>query len=216
MRTQFLFLVIVSLLLASFSINAQTDLLLVKSGVNSYFDSTDTIHYEPVLGVDGKTYINAEEAQAAGIYSWEGSQGGSYRTASIDQPNMTWIEYLEINGMQMDSPHERKGYQDQSNYIFDLFGTNTNYLFLNAQQLQETCEMSWRIWIDFNENHEFEKEEMVFEGEGQQQEIQLRLPTELPVEFITRMRIAWTAKEAKIDSDSLAVGSVKDVSVYIQ
>lgn len=207
------------ILLAAFSLSAQTSSVANKTGAASaisYFESVDTLHYEPVLGEDGKTYLNAQEAAFSGITSWEKTDALRYNKVEIEQPGIAWIEFMEINGMQAGTMNQQEGYQDQSNYIFDLFAAGSNDLFMNAVQTQESCEMKWEIWIDFNENHKFEEEERVFVGAGSQQEIQLQLPNIGQREFITRMRIAWAPQKASSKSDFLMVGGVKDVSVYIQ
>lgn len=219
MKIQHLILSLIYVVSPSLNLSAQTGWTVAQFGsANSsgYFESTDTISYEPVLGADGKTYINAAEAQAAGMSNWTASEGSNYGKVLIAEPDITWIEYLELNGMHADQVNLTEGYQDQSNYIFDLFRNYENHLFLNAQQGQNTCEMSWTIWIDFNENHKFEMQEIVFVGAEAQQEIELRLPPDLQREFITRMRIAWAPTEKAKQTDSIAMGNVKDVSVYIQ
>lgn len=205
--------------LATFSLTAQTSWntkKTVSAGEISYFDSVDTIHYQPVLGIDGKTYLNAQEAAFSGIASWTKTEALSYNKVEIEQAGISWIEFMEINGMQTENMSSEEGYQDQSNYIFDLFTARANSMFLNAEQVQDICEMKWKIWIDLNENHEFEEDELVFVGAGMQQEIQLQLPNSQQRELITRMRVAWAPQEATCTSNSLVVGSVKDVSVYIQ
>ncbi len=219
MRTQSLYFCLIFLVLATVSLNGQSAWTIGRtdsSSMTSYFESVDTIHYEPVLGIDGKTYLNAQEAVFSGIASWTKTEVLSYNKVEIEQPRISWIEFMEINGMQTENMSSEEGYQDQSNYIFDLFTGGSNYMFLNAEQVQDICEMKWKIWIDFNENHEFEKDELVFEGAGAQQEIQLQLPSIQQRELITRMRVAWAPEEATCGSNSLVVGSVKDVSVYIQ
>ncbi len=219
MKIQALFLLQMFMMIVSVRLTAQTEWKTdnwIASDSVSYFETVDTIQYEPVIGVDGKTYINAQEASFAGITSWKIQEEVSYDKVAIEQPEITWIEFLEINGMQADNMEQEDGYQDQTHYIFDLFAARENHLFFNAEHFQHTCEMRWRIWIDFNENHQFEEAEMVFVGEGTQQEIHLLLPSMQQREFITRMRIAWTPQESAQDTGSLVIGSVKDVSVYIQ
>lgn len=219
MNTQSLYFCLILTFSSALSLSAQSDWLTDQSDSSSkisYFDSVDTVHYQPVLGIDGKTYLNAQEAAFSGISSWTKTEAPGYDKVEIEQAGISWIEFMEINGMHADNLKQEEGYQDQSNYIFDLFAARANSLLLNAEQVQDICEMKWKIWVDFNENHEFEEAELVFVGAGSQQEIQLQLPTVKEKEFITRMRIAWVPQEATCGSHSLAVGSVKDVSVYIQ
>ena len=219
MTIQSLNLCLTFIVLAGSNLSAQMEWTADRSRFSStisYFDSVDTIYYEPVHGANGKTYLNAEEAVSDGATNWKRSGALGYEKVTVEQAEITWIEFLEINGMQAEDMSPEDGYQDQSNYIFDLFAAGSNYLFLNAKKMQETCEMNWKIWIDFNENHEFEAAELVHVGIGLQQEIRLQLPNFQPRELITRMRIAWAPQAASFKARSLVMGSVKDVSVYLQ
>lgn len=183
---------------------------------NDYFESTDTMVYQPVCGADGKSYINTDEAMAAGLTEWTVGDCCSYEKITVENSEMAWIEYIVINDVELELPDKAMGYQDQTHQFFDLSTSQQNFLSLGGQSTSAGCDMKWSIWIDFNENHLFEASELVYEGTQTQEDIQLQLPVEIKEELVTRMRVMWTTGDKGQKRGELAIGEVADYSVFFQ
>lgn len=181
-----------------------------------YFESTDTILYQPVCGIDGKSYINAEEAEAAGLSEWTLGDCCSYEKIIVEDAEMAWIEQIIINDVELELTEWAVGHQDQTHQFFDLYRSQVNFISLGGESTNETCGMKWTIWIDFNENRLFEASELVYEGTQSREDIQLKLTTQVEGELVTRMRVRWTAENEGQKSGKMAIGEVADYTVFFQ
>lgn len=182
----------------------------------NYFESTDTIVYSPVCGIDGKSYLNADEAAARGIAEWVPGNCCSYQAVTVEEAGTAWIERIVINDVEVEKQLGKTGYQNQTHQFFDLYTAQQNRLSLDGQSASDACPMTWSIWIDFNENHQFERAELLFAGPQMQEEITVGLPVSLKGELVTRMRVMWAPVDQQIKEGKLVLGEVIDFSVYIQ
>ncbi|MEZ5041040.1 MAG: Kazal-type serine protease inhibitor [Saprospiraceae bacterium] len=180
-----------------------------------HLEVNDTIFYEPVCGSNGKTYINAEMAREAGIQDWQLGSCADYETMQSALPGALWISQVEVNELSHSSAFEQEGYANFTNVIFELFTKQENDISLSSELASVDCPVQWTIWIDFNENRQFEEAERVLQAVSQDTQMQFELPEGIAIDYITRMRICLTPMQATMDSGILEMGEVEDYAVYI-
>lgn len=180
------------------------------------FESLDTIYYAPVCGDNGKTYINTTLATADGIDSWTTGRCDAYIQPVELDASQLWISSVGVNDWVESSSFESNGYADNTNIIFEVAAGHENRVDLQSELLNGECSLQWTIWIDFNENHQFESDEQVFQSKEGIVNGSLQLPTGIKTEIITRMRIALTPV---VDANSLVdeptSGEIEDYSIHI-
>lgn len=180
------------------------------------FESLDTIHYAPVCGDNGKTYINTTLATADGIDSWTTGRCDAYIQPVALDASQLWISSVGVNDWVESSSFENKGYVDNTNIIFEIAAGHENRVDLQSELLNGDCLLQWTIWIDFNENHQFESDEQVFQSKEGIVNGSLQLPTGIQTEIITRMRISLRpVADADTLINELTTGEIEDYSIYI-
>lgn len=180
------------------------------------FESLDTIHYVPVCGDNGKSYINTALAKADGIDSWTAGECSAYAQPAALDPSQLWISSVGINDWAENSAFDSNGYVDNTNIIFEIAAEHENRVDLQSELLNGECSLQWTIWIDFNENHQFEASEQVFQSKEEIVNGALQLPTGIKTEIITRMRISLTpVADANTLVTELTTGEIEDYSIYI-
>lgn len=180
------------------------------------FESLDTIHYVPVCGDNGKTYINTTLAKADGIDSWTAGACSAYVQPVALNPSQLWISSVGINDWVENSSFESNGYVDNTNIIFEIASGHENRVDLQSEWLNGECLLEWTIWIDFNENHQFESNEQVFQSTEGIANGSLQLPAGIKTEIITRMRIALRpVADSGTLVNEVTTGEIEDYSIYI-
>lgn len=180
------------------------------------FESLDTIHYAPVCGDNGKTYINTTLAKGDGVDSWMAGACSAYTQPEALDASQLWISSVGVNDWVESSSFERSGYVDNTNIIFEIASEHENRVDLQSELLNGDCLLQWTIWIDFNENHQFESSEQVFQSKEERVNGSLQLPAGIKTEVITRMRIALTpVADANSLVNALTTGEIEDYSIYI-
>jgi hypothetical protein len=180
------------------------------------FESLDTIQYSPVCGDNGKTYINTKLAKADGIGAWTAGECSAYIQPAHLDPSNLWISSVAVNDLVENSSFESKGYVDKTNIIFDLSAKHENRIGLQSELLNGDCLVQWTIWIDLNENHQFEIDELVFQSNAGIVSSDLQLPEGMKTDFITRMRICLApVADANPQAAELSIGEIEDYAIYI-
>lgn len=180
------------------------------------FESLDTIHYAPVCGDNGKTYINTTLAIADGMDTWTTGECSAYIQPAHLDPSNLWISSVAINDLVENSSFESKGYVDNTNIIFDLSAKHENRIDLQSELLNGDCLVQWTIWIDFNENHLFETDELVLQSNTGMVSSAFQLPEGIKTDFITRMRICLAPiADANTQTTELNTGEIEDYAIYI-
>lgn len=106
-------------------------------------------------------------------------------------------------------------YADHSNVIRD-FKAGKKYLFSwNSNESSETD--SFRVWVDFNRNNQFENSEILVDGSGEQAIDSLEIPVSVETNFY-KMRFRVWEKERPLPTSHTRTFNTetKDVMLYIQ
>lgn len=139
-----------------------------------------------------------------------------YCEALGESTQFEWIQSVQI-GDYLNESGDNGGYA-QFEETEMVFSSGHAYPFVLTQGFAGTIYNEYfRIWLDINQNGEFEEEEMIFDAESAQSEAldtMILMPENMPEGF-TRMRIAMKWNEAMESCGSFESGEVEDYCVTI-
>lgn len=140
---------------------------------------------------------------------------GNYCALRADQPWWQWIQKVQIGNFVQYS--NKEGYGDFTNKQVELSQGNTYNIELFPGFTWERYDEYWRVWIDYNQDGDFEDaDEMVFSGNGQDNQIgTITVPTSTRT-GITRMRVAMRNGVFAEPCSSFTFGEVEDYTVMLK
>lgn len=175
----------------------------------AYFHSHDTIFYEPVCA-SGKNYVNAEVAKLDGAAGIEKGHCSSYSKVTCAQPNRFWIAEVGLNGMREASGSS--GYTNSTHVIFELYRMEN---IISLFRKPDTGVQQWKVWIDFNSNQLFEKDEIIVDAVAKDIAIPFDLPETAKAGSLTRMRVYTGLRGTDLNGNAITAGEVEDYTVHI-
>ncbi|RMG76289.1 MAG: hypothetical protein D6714_21580 [Bacteroidetes bacterium] len=183
-----------------------------------WFLTHDTIEVSPVCGIDGKTYINADEARYYGVTTWSEGRCPGYQPVICVRPERYQLMRFELNDLVQHSEYNPEGYANFSNVIFEVYKTQNNRLTFKPNTYQSSEDLVLKIWIDFNENNRFDPDELVLRHPVSALESPppyLNIPAGAPDDLVTRMRVFFGPEGQWPESGYIESGEVEDYTVVI-
>lgn len=183
----------------------------------SWFDKNDTIHFFPVCGEDGYTYINPLEAQSFGVDSWTAGRCNTYTQVLSIDPTSIWIEKITLNEASNTSISNPLGFSDYTNIVLEVFKEKENTLHYKTNTTKQNQTSGISIWIDFDKSGTFDKSEMLGNENivNNESNISFVIPSSIEPNLMTRMRIVCSKKDAYPVNGFIAEGEVEDYSIII-
>lgn len=150
-----------------------------------------------------------------------GGTGGGYCDSAGGDADYEWISNVVIGDLNSSSNSDG-GYRDFTNRVANLGRGTANDIILNASYSGDPYSEYWRIWIDFNQDNDFnDAGELVFESTnpkvGETIGV-LNIPANANL-ISTRMRISmkWYEEDNQVQGacDNFGYGEVEDYTVNI-
>ena len=181
-----------------------------------WFNQTDTILLRPVCGVNGKTYLNEQEALFNGINEWTKGRCRDYQKVSVEDPRKIWLTEISLNELTQQSDYEQSGHTNFTNVIFEVYHIQKNsFQYRTNEKISRGQQVM--VWIDFNSNFQFESEELVIHEKGltRSDSIEFTIPDHLESDFITQMRVFYGSEEEEPSNGFLSTGEIEDYTVMV-
>jgi PKD repeat protein len=133
------------------------------------------------------------------------SQGTTY--------SLEWIARVQVD--DLDNSSGSAGYTDFTSITEDLTGGATVSVALTPGFSSTVYTEYWRIWIDYNDDHDFEDPgEEVFSGVGSST-VSGNFTVASGVNITTRMRVSMKYAGYPTPCETFTYGEVEDYTVYI-
>jgi PKD repeat protein len=127
--------------------------------------------------------------------------------------SMEWIERVQV--ASMDNTSGAAGYTDFTSITCDLTGGNTVNVSLTPGFSGSTYTEYWRIWIDYNGDHDFEDAgEEVFSGYGSST-VTGSFTVASDVDIVTRMRVSMKYAGYPSPCETFTYGEVEDYTADV-
>lgn len=127
-----------------------------------------------------------------------------------------WIDYVKLGSIERSSAADN-GYFDGTAIAATLALNSDNSLTFSAGYADVRFNESWKGWIDYNVNGEFENNEIIL-NKSSNKKTSLTKVFKVPASAfigITRMRISMKRNESQAACDTFVHGEVEDYSIQI-
>ncbi|MGM0496574.1 MAG: endonuclease [Bacteroidota bacterium] len=139
-----------------------------------------------------------------------------YCESKGENTNYEWIEQVELGSISNNSGSDG-GYADYTNLSADLSPGSEATIYFSAGFASSSYTEYWHVWIDFNQNGEFESDEEVVTGSSSNSD-KLEKSFNVPAEADpgeTRMRVTMKYNDEASPCESFSYGEVEDYTVNI-
>ncbi|MFT6360413.1 MAG: hypothetical protein ACJAYJ_004651 [Saprospiraceae bacterium] len=193
-----------------------SDLDSIRKEKAIWINAQDTILLKPVCGVDGNTYVNADEAHFYGIQEWTEGRCNSYEKVIVQQPDQIWLTEVFLNDFSQESDYEKSGYSNFTNVIFEISPSKKNQLKYQTNDGGKSNQ-NFKVWIDFDGDYKFEKEELIIDQKVSKKDefLDFSIPSNLEIDFITQMRVFYGFENSHPEKGYISVGEVEDYTVMV-
>jgi PKD repeat protein len=138
-----------------------------------------------------------------------------YCSAQGNNWSYEWIGRVQIG--TFDNPSGAAGYTDFTNLFVNLTAGDTVNVTLTPEFSSTTYIEYWKIWIDYNGDHDFEDAgEEVFSGGGTSAVVNGNFTVQSGIDTTTRMRVMMKYNAAPTSScETFSYGEVEDYTAVI-
>lgn len=169
---------------------------------------SDIIPFENIFVMDESgTEIPLEPQEA--IFEATG-----YPIPESTDANPVWIK--NVAGIDVENESSNNGgYQDYTQKIFTTYADSTYTLQLTPEFRGDAEQVYWSIWIDYNQNENFDNSELVWQDSSNGAiTATFTVPTSA-LSGDTRLRISMKRNEYPRPEETLVDGEVEDYTVHI-
>lgn len=194
-------------------------------GVNctrlNYWSNPNVLYGGVAMGAFGGVGVGADNHRclnntAYTVANFRLSGGGTYCTSSATNLNFAWISAVEFGDFYNTSGSS--GYSDFTSQTVNMTRGSSVSLALTAQHGGDVFTGYWRIWIDYNQDGDFDDgNEQVFSGSGGGTVIGSFTVPYLDGTGSTRMRIVMQHGSYRTSAcGTFTYGEVEDYTVNLQ
>lgn len=139
------------------------------------------------------------------------SEASAYCLSKGNSTSYEWIESFELGSFNNISA-SNGGYADFTQQIIDL-APGTVAIYLEPGFRSSSYTEHWRVWLDFNQDDDFQATELVFSGSSSSSlNGSITIPNDVP-DGETRMRVSMKYGNASDACGNFTYGEVEDYTV---
>lgn len=161
------------------------------------------------------TYSNTVIKHISTVQDAETSSAMAYCQVRAAQPWWQWIQKVQLGDFIHFS--DKEGWGNFLSKQIELVQGRTYDLSLAPGFTWQPYEEYWRVWIDFNQDGDFDDSgELVFQAQGEtEQQGTVRVPTDAP-SGLTRMRVAMKNGANAESCESFTYGEIEEYTVLLK